>query len=99
MTTRARSRRKPRRNRYIDELSFHDRLNQRNTNQEKAKRVIRFISSLKRCSTLAILYLLLGFKLLEENRWYNFDDSNISHVNEDDVKSGAVYVLFYRRSL
>lgn len=36
-------------------------------------------------------------KLLEENRWYNFDDSHISHINEDDVKSGAAYVLFYRR--
>ncbi|XP_024003784.1 ubiquitin carboxyl-terminal hydrolase 5 [Eutrema salsugineum] len=36
-------------------------------------------------------------KLLDDNRWYNFDDSHISHINEDDVKSGAAYVLFYRR--
>ncbi|KVI11543.1 Peptidase C19, ubiquitin carboxyl-terminal hydrolase 2 [Cynara cardunculus var. scolymus] len=36
-------------------------------------------------------------KLIDENRWYNFDDSHISPVNEDDVKSNAAYVLFYRR--
>lgn len=36
-------------------------------------------------------------KLLDENRWYNFDDSHISLINEDDVKSTAAYVLFYRR--
>ncbi|XP_059659946.1 ubiquitin carboxyl-terminal hydrolase 5 isoform X1 [Cornus florida] len=36
-------------------------------------------------------------KLLDENRWYNFDDSHISLINEEDVKSGAAYVLFYRR--
>lgn len=36
-------------------------------------------------------------QLLDENRWYNFDDSHISPINEDDVKSAAAYVLFYRR--
>ncbi|MQL85326.1 hypothetical protein Taro_017852, partial [Colocasia esculenta] len=36
-------------------------------------------------------------KLPEENRWYNFDDSHISPINEEDVKSAAAYVLFYRR--
>ncbi|XP_010525436.1 PREDICTED: ubiquitin carboxyl-terminal hydrolase 5 [Tarenaya hassleriana] len=36
-------------------------------------------------------------KLLDENKWYNFDDSHISQINEDDVKSAAAYVLFYRR--
>lgn len=36
-------------------------------------------------------------QLLNENRWYNFDDSHISVINEDDVKSAAAYVLFYRR--
>ncbi|KAL8516501.1 hypothetical protein ACS0TY_014953 [Phlomoides rotata] len=36
-------------------------------------------------------------KLLDENRWYNFDDSHISPINEDDVKSTAAYVLFYKR--
>ncbi|KAL3828981.1 hypothetical protein ACJIZ3_017783 [Penstemon smallii] len=36
-------------------------------------------------------------KLLDEDKWYNFDDSHISPMNEDDVKSGAAYVLFYRR--
>ncbi|KAJ6408414.1 hypothetical protein OIU84_011682 [Salix udensis] len=36
-------------------------------------------------------------KLLDENRWYNFDDTHISPINEEDVKSAAAYVLFYRR--
>ncbi|KAL5546774.1 hypothetical protein UlMin_006461 [Ulmus minor] len=36
-------------------------------------------------------------KLVDENKWYNFDDSHISSINEDDVKSAAAYVLFYRR--
>lgn len=36
-------------------------------------------------------------QLLDENRWYNFDDSHISAINEDEVKSNAAYVLFYRR--
>lgn len=36
-------------------------------------------------------------KLLDENRWYNFDDSHISAINEEDVKSAAAYVLFYKR--
>ncbi|GJX74296.1 ubiquitin carboxyl-terminal hydrolase 5, partial [Tanacetum coccineum] len=34
-------------------------------------------------------------QLIDENRWYNFDDSHISPINEDDVKSSAAYVLFY----
>ncbi|KAL6549259.1 ubiquitin-specific protease [Orobanche hederae] len=36
-------------------------------------------------------------KLLDENRWYNFDDSHISPINEEEVKSAAAYVLFYKR--
>ncbi|KAH7511707.1 hypothetical protein FEM48_Zijuj12G0011200 [Ziziphus jujuba var. spinosa] len=36
-------------------------------------------------------------KLLDENKWYSFDDSHISPINEEDVKSSAAYVLFYRR--
>ncbi|XP_071723308.1 ubiquitin carboxyl-terminal hydrolase 5-like [Rutidosis leptorrhynchoides] len=36
-------------------------------------------------------------KLVDENRWYNFDDSHISAINEDEVKTNAAYVLFYRR--
>ncbi|KAL6011281.1 hypothetical protein ACLOJK_001726 [Asimina triloba] len=35
--------------------------------------------------------------LLDENRWYNFDDTHISPINEEDVRSAAAYVLFYRR--
>lgn len=36
-------------------------------------------------------------QLLDENRWYNFDDSHISHINEEEIKTPAAYVLFYRR--
>ncbi|KAK9089666.1 hypothetical protein Scep_028748 [Stephania cephalantha] len=36
-------------------------------------------------------------KLLDENKWYNFDDSHVSLINEEEVKSAAAYVLFYRR--
>ncbi|KAF9609046.1 hypothetical protein IFM89_012486 [Coptis chinensis] len=48
------------------------------------------------------LYNLTGIHknlmpLLDENRWYNFDDSHVSSINEEDVKSAAAYVLFYRR--
>lgn len=36
-------------------------------------------------------------QLLDEHKWYNFDDSHISPINEEDVKSAAAYVLFYRK--
>ncbi|CAN1139102.1 Ubiquitin carboxyl-terminal hydrolase 9 [Linum perenne] len=36
-------------------------------------------------------------KLIDENRWYNFDDSRVTPVNESDIKTSAAYVLFYRR--
>ncbi|EEF43462.1 ubiquitin carboxyl-terminal hydrolase 9 [Ricinus communis] len=36
-------------------------------------------------------------KLMDESRWYNFDDSRVSPVNEADIKTSAAYVLFYRR--
>merc|ERR1719282_695458 len=32
-----------------------------------------------------------------DNKWYKFDDSNVSPMNEDRVCSSAAYVLFYRR--
>ncbi|KAH9718884.1 ubiquitin carboxyl-terminal hydrolase 10 [Citrus sinensis] len=36
-------------------------------------------------------------KLIDENRWYHFDDSHVSPVSEGDIKTSAAYVLFYRR--
>lgn len=33
----------------------------------------------------------------DDNRWYHFDDSHVSPVNEDEIKTSAAYVLFYRR--
>lgn len=36
-------------------------------------------------------------KLPDENRWYNFNDTHVSSISEDEVCPGAAYVLFYRR--
>ena len=36
-------------------------------------------------------------QLLDENRWYNFDDHQVSPINEEEVKTPHAYVLFYRR--
>ncbi|KAG2425706.1 hypothetical protein HXX76_013548 [Chlamydomonas incerta] len=32
-----------------------------------------------------------------DEKWYCFDDSHVSHVEPDAVRSSAAYVLFYRR--
>ncbi|MBA0718816.1 hypothetical protein Golax_006544 [Gossypium laxum] len=37
-------------------------------------------------------------KLIDENRWYHFDDSHVSAVNESDIKTSAAYLLFYKRA-
>ncbi|KAL4578562.1 hypothetical protein LXL04_014686 [Taraxacum kok-saghyz] len=31
------------------------------------------------------------------DRWYDFDDSRVSPIDEDRIKTSAAYVLFYRR--
>eukprot|EP00268_Persea_americana_P027801 TRINITY_DN27076_c0_g1_i2.p1 TRINITY_DN27076_c0_g1~~TRINITY_DN27076_c0_g1_i2.p1 ORF type:complete len:926 (-),score=172.52 TRINITY_DN27076_c0_g1_i2:429-3206(-) len=36
-------------------------------------------------------------KLIKESRWYHFDDSHVSLVTEDSIKTSAAYVLFYQR--
>ncbi|XP_062074713.1 ubiquitin carboxyl-terminal hydrolase 10-like isoform X2 [Humulus lupulus] len=36
-------------------------------------------------------------KLIDEDKWYHFDDSHVSPVNEPDIRTSAAYVLFYRR--
>ncbi|KAL3331591.1 hypothetical protein AABB24_035099 [Solanum stoloniferum] len=36
-------------------------------------------------------------KLIDDDRWYHFDDSHVSPVAELDIKTSAAYVLFYRR--
>ncbi|GAA5987460.1 hypothetical protein JCM10908_001963 [Rhodotorula pacifica] len=33
----------------------------------------------------------------ENSRWYDFDDSRVTEINPDRVKSSAAYLLFYRR--
>lgn len=42
-------------------------------------------------STLPIM------QLIDENRWYHFDDSHVSPVSEAEIKTSAAYVLFYQR--
>ncbi|KAG8374513.1 hypothetical protein BUALT_Bualt10G0002800 [Buddleja alternifolia] len=36
-------------------------------------------------------------KLIDDNKWYHFDDAHVSPVGESEVKTSAAYVLFYRR--
>ncbi|RAL53471.1 hypothetical protein DM860_007143 [Cuscuta australis] len=36
-------------------------------------------------------------KLVDENRWYHFDDSHVSAAAESDIQTSAAYVLFYQR--
>ncbi|XP_057437889.1 ubiquitin carboxyl-terminal hydrolase 5 [Lotus japonicus] len=47
--------------------------------------------------TLGSGHYTAHIKLLDENRWYNFDDTHISAISEDEVNTAAAYVLFYRR--
>ncbi|XP_031094447.1 ubiquitin carboxyl-terminal hydrolase 9-like isoform X1 [Ipomoea triloba] len=36
-------------------------------------------------------------KLVDEKKWYHFDDSHVSPVGESEVRTSAAYVLFYQR--
>lgn len=36
-------------------------------------------------------------KLIDENRWYHFDDSHVSSVSEAEIRTAAAYLLFYQR--
>uniref|UniRef100_A0A7N0T7J2 Ubiquitin carboxyl-terminal hydrolase n=1 Tax=Kalanchoe fedtschenkoi TaxID=63787 RepID=A0A7N0T7J2_KALFE len=36
-------------------------------------------------------------KLMDEDKWFHFDDSHVLPVDESDIKSMAAYVLFYQR--
>ena len=36
-------------------------------------------------------------KLIKEDSWYHFDDSHVSSVNEEETRTSAAYLLFYRR--
>ncbi|GAV75105.1 UCH domain-containing protein/DUSP domain-containing protein [Cephalotus follicularis] len=36
-------------------------------------------------------------KLIDENRWYHFDDSHVSPVGENEIRTSAAYLLLYRR--
>lgn len=36
-------------------------------------------------------------KLIDENRWYHFDDSHVSPVGEAEIRTSAAYLLFYQR--
>ncbi|KAK4262966.1 hypothetical protein QN277_028451 [Acacia crassicarpa] len=36
-------------------------------------------------------------KLIDENRWYHFDDGHVTPAAESEIKSAAAYVLFYQR--
>ncbi|KAJ0565226.1 putative ubiquitinyl hydrolase 1 [Helianthus annuus] len=36
-------------------------------------------------------------KLVEEDRWYHFDDAHVTPVSEGDIVTSAAYLLFYQR--
>ena len=36
-------------------------------------------------------------QLIDEKRWYHFDDSHVSPVGEEEIKTSAAYLLFYQR--
>jgi ubiquitin carboxyl-terminal hydrolase 4/11/15 len=40
---------------------------------------------------------ILHLQLVEEDNWYHFDDSHVSSVNEEETRTSAAYLLFYRR--
>lgn len=40
---------------------------------------------------------ILHLQLIEEDSWYHFDDSHVSSVNEEETRTSAAYLLFYRR--
>jgi hypothetical protein len=41
--------------------------------------------------------VFLHLQLVEGDNWYHFDDSHVSLVNEDEIRTSAAYVLFYGR--
>ncbi|CAN6854740.1 unnamed protein product, partial [Brassica oleracea] len=36
-------------------------------------------------------------KLIDDSKWYHFNDSYVSPMNESEIKIPAAYLLFYRR--
>ncbi|GLT64638.1 hypothetical protein SLA2020_371180 [Shorea laevis] len=36
-------------------------------------------------------------KLVDEDKWYHFDDSHVDAVTEAEIKTSAAYLLFYKR--
>ena len=36
-------------------------------------------------------------QLQEDGVWYNFDDSHVSPITENEIKTSGAYVLFYQR--
>ncbi|ESQ33499.1 hypothetical protein EUTSA_v10006750mg [Eutrema salsugineum] len=36
-------------------------------------------------------------KLMDEKKWYDFDDSHVSAIDESEIMTPAAYVLFYQR--
>ncbi|KAL0740438.1 hypothetical protein Bca4012_081951 [Brassica carinata] len=47
--------------------------------------------------TVGVRHYTACAKLIDYNKWYHFNDSYVSLVNESVVRSKAAYLLFYRR--
>lgn len=55
------------------------------------------MSNLETAFLRSKLFCSPTLQLIDDNRWYSFDDSRVSPVNEAEIKTSAAYVLFYRR--
>jgi ubiquitin C-terminal hydrolase len=60
--------------------------------------MIVFLSELMFCVEC---FFLSVFVLMQYggDQWYDFDDSHVSPISQEKIKTSAAYVLFYRRVL
>lgn len=61
--------------------------------------MIVFLSELMLC--VECFFFLSVFVLMQYggDQWYDFDDSHVSPISQEKIKTSAAYVLFYRRVL
>ena len=59
--------------------------------------MIVFLSELMFCvECLFFVFVLMQYG---GDQWYDFDDSHVSPISQEKIKTSAAYVLFYRRVL
>jgi hypothetical protein len=62
--------------------------------------MIVFLSELMFCVECFFFFFFV-FVLMQYggDQWYDFDDSHVSPISQEKIKTSAAYVLFYRRVL